>query len=153
MKLTVALLLTLFTTFGFGQENCQDLKDDCDFYSCLEQKMHCGEDNYLQSIGRKYCLKYYNHYDGFSKRGQNFIDGTFNCLTDKLLEKSHHKYCPRLKHLAVNDHVNCYFKNGYCNLSVGDKLKVLNVIKSSFVHSEIVEAGIQLINKCLLDRF
>ncbi|XP_025088642.1 uncharacterized protein LOC112560798 [Pomacea canaliculata] len=90
----------------------------CDFYKCFEDRLPCGEQGYMIKYGQPYCARFERVYTAFSPQGQDFINGTSQCLTRGLL----HLYrtdtvdCHRLSHDAFDLISSCYSANGFCDV-------------------------------------
>ena len=97
------------------------LPEDCSFYpDCLESTYHCGLNGYPMGYGNKYCNKFLDNYDDYSKDGQAWIDGTLLCLKSALVplvENTSGQTCQTVNTIAFNSHVDCYVDNGFCNLA------------------------------------
>ncbi|XP_063409998.1 uncharacterized protein LOC134693199 [Mytilus trossulus] len=105
---------------------------DCEFYRCFEKRRQCGSSGYLIGYGYKYCARFRNRYDRFTRAGKNWIDCVRSCLTRKLIGKYQENVvgqCDELKSYAFDTHVNCYLNCGFCNMYTSNLFALNSVYK------------------------
>lgn len=141
------LLLLSFYSLGTLAESCEDLDNDCEYYSCVEEKRHCGKKGYLLGFGKKYCLKFSNEDYRFSNKGKKWLSDVRQCLIDNL-DKSEAVSCKKFKREQFRAHVPCYVNTGYCELSRKDRFAVKKVIYKSLWRPSLLWSGMRVVLDC-----
>ena len=120
---------------------------NCSWYrECLNKtypQCENDDDDYGIKFAEKFCKLYNNRYSKFSSKGQRWIDAVRICLQLKLvslLDWTQDKTCVDLKYTAFKSHSPCYLNPdesspSYCDLPLGDRLRVFWTIKSSFLQA------------------
>lgn len=115
---------------------CAPNADSCDFYSCMENNLRCGNSRYLIKFGMKNCQKYIDQNNHFSKHGQNILRGVRECLQEKIsVEKN--LTCDDVDSVAFSSHRECYLQENFCSLNYFDQLLVFTIIAPS-LHDPLV---------------
>lgn len=125
---SVILFFALFLQTAFASPQCRPSTASCAYYACAEDKLQCGEENYLTQFGAHFCEKYRSTEANFSKRGQVWLQKVRYCLQKELdrgLDSG--VSCSRVEDFAFDSHVGCYVKTGYCSLGFRDKFRVVSV--------------------------
>jgi hypothetical protein len=115
--------------------SCTPSSFSCAFYTCMEKEVNCGKDGYLQKYGAQLC-KDFLKFETRSEELKTWLTSTRICLQRKLWEKRN-AACEDLEDLAITDHLECYFENGYCNLSNSDKREVKSKILLEFLKAPV----------------
>ena len=117
----------------------------CSWYrECLSKAYpQCKDDDdeYAIKYAEKFCTLYDEKLKDFSTQGKNWVNAVRKCLQLKLvpvIDATRQKTCTELKSAAFETHTPCYLDPepsapSYCDLSVGDRLRVFWTIKSAFV--------------------
>ena len=117
----------------------------CSWYrECLSKAYpQCKDDDdeYAIKYAEKFCKLYDKNLKDFSTQGKNWVNAVRKCLQLKLvpvIDATRQKTCTELKSAAFETHTPCYLKPdssapSYCDLSIGDRLRVFWTIKSAFV--------------------
>lgn len=129
-------------------KDCSNLKNDCEYYSCVEANRDCGRFGYPEGFGKKYCLRFESKKDKFSSEGWGWIEKTRNCLIQKLSEVSNELSCRKLKKQSFKDHISCYIDGGFCNLSKSDKKNIYKVALPSLWRGKSIRAGLNIKKHC-----
>lgn len=150
LLLLAILLLTTFTANASDNKisNCEDFQEDCGFYACIEARVRCGRGGYPIAYGKKYCNKFEKNINKFSVNGQRFVVETKSCLIDKLVSYKNDISCSSLRRQAFEDHLPCYYKSGFCELSSSDKNVVISLVLTSIWRPSTISAGFKLLNYC-----
>lgn len=153
MKFLLSIfLLLIIPRLSTAQEKelnfCRDLKNDCQYYSCIEAELACGKKGYPIKFGKKYCLKFERHYTNFSPRGKNWVDKTRECLISKIGQSPLDISCKDLKNNAFLHHVPCYVDSGYCELEKEDRKVLFKVVKGSLWRKKILKSIFKVKHKC-----
>ncbi|PIK13651.1 hypothetical protein [Halobacteriovorax sp. JY17] len=143
--LTIFLLMISMSSL---HASCEELKSDCEYYSCVEEQRHCGDKGYLIGFGKKYCMKFSSDEDYFSDEGKEWIQKVRECLIKNLDLPSIDMSCKKFKRAQIKSHVPCYMESGYCELSRSDRYAVKKVIFKSMWRPSLVWAGIKVIASC-----
>lgn len=145
--LVVLFLNSIFPMLSIAND-CDEFKNDCQYYLCMEDKKHCGENGYFKNLGHKYCHKFSQFKDSSSPELDNFVEETRNCLIDQITTIPIGTTCRKFKNLAYRQHVPCYIKSGFCELSFKDKRKVIYSIKGALWRPLVFKDGLRLLFKC-----
>ncbi|MBT7611234.1 MAG: hypothetical protein HN576_15855 [Bacteriovoracaceae bacterium] len=141
-------LLFSYTTLGFTQTECQQFANDCEYYSCVEEIKHCGKHGYLIGFGYKYCRKFSNKEQNLSGEGQSWIVSVRACLIERLDNVEPDLSCKQYRQEAIEQHVPCYTKSGYCDLSKKDKKTIIKMIRGSLWKPSLFIAGVAVLKHC-----
>lgn len=128
--------------------DCQDLKTDCEYYSCFESKRKCGRLGYSVGFGKKYCLRFDKRKAKFSIFGEQWISATRDCLIEKLGENIDAKSCREIKKESFKEHLSCYVESGFCQLSKDDKKEVYKTVWPSLWRIRSIKAGVAIKKIC-----
>lgn len=155
MKITTILLilllplLILFSPRAFSVEDCEIIRDSCDYYLCRERQHPCGRRGYNLALGHRYCRKFLlNRPERYSEKGRLWLSDVRQCLQEKLEELPVETLCRRVRSRAMNNHVDCYLDTGFCGLSVRDKQKVLNTVGSRLLDPFFLVQGLKVLFRC-----
>ncbi len=128
---------------------CTSLKNSCEYYRCVEAIKDCGRFGYPRAFGQKYCLRFEENKNKFSKEGLNFIERTRSCLIDQLDQIDPSIKCKKIKKQSFQDHVPCYIEGGFCNLSRKDLIQLYKTVWPSLWRSKVIRAALQIKKICL----
>ncbi|OUR99712.1 hypothetical protein A9Q84_01425 [Halobacteriovorax marinus] len=148
-SLWAILFIFLFSLSSSAQFNCDELLDDCEFYSCVEEEKHCGKRGYMMAFGKKYCMKFQTEIDRFSENGKVWVSNVRLCLIDKMNNTDETLSCKKFKKAQVKSHLPCYVESGYCSLSGKDKRSINKVILKSLWKPSLIFAGLRVLGSCL----
>ena len=123
---------------------------NCSWYRECLNKTYPQCENYDNDYGIKFAEKFCNLYNGsnstFSSQEQRWIDAVRICLQLKLVplvDRNREKTCAELKSIASKSpDSSCYVNPdetslSYCDLPLGDRLRVFWTIKSSFPRATV----------------
>jgi len=98
----------------------------CQFYACREAEDACGSDGYYLGFGEKYCERFLLIVKPrLSLAGEAFLDRGRDCLMRTIdAEIGEHLTCSQVRRQALDSHVACYRDNGFCELPLGDRLRL-----------------------------
>tara|TARA_R110002072_G_scaffold534_6_gene4042 strand:- start:217886 stop:218344 length:459 start_codon:yes stop_codon:yes gene_type:complete len=149
LLLTISILLQLP---AFSSQYCQELLDDCEYYTCINQEKNCGSSSYFLKFGKKYCNKFAEHEEEFSRDGQDWIKRTKVCLIDSIDKIEDGISCNQYKREAISHHIPCYLDSGYCDLSNYDRAIVTKTILKSLWRPSMISAGIRVLTSCAFNK-
>lgn len=123
----------------------------CAIYGQVSQKLRCDSSNYLRRFGEKYCFTFLNQEARFSPQGQVFLRKVRHCLVKKLAQdyRSGELTCANVEDIAIDRHVECYARSGFCFLGGTDKMRLFRIIWRDVLHTNIFEMAIQMNSACL----
>lgn len=142
------IFFLFFSTGLVADSACSDLKDDCEYYSCISSIKNCPSSSYPENFGRKYCLRYADRSTGFSDKGKLWIENVKRCLIQDMEKFEVKLSCSQLKSRAFKGHVPCYVASGFCQLSIHDKREVIRTIWPSIRNVYILANGINILRAC-----
>ena len=131
MKHLLILLISVFITSSYAStEVCHPSANTCDMYLCVEKNMNCGYKGYPLKIGYRFC-EIIKEFKPKSADTLIWLDKVRYCIQDK--QKESHKYqCNQLAVNSVQEHLECYIENGYCELKQRDRHVVRKYLLKSF---------------------
>lgn len=147
-QLLFLITIALFSLGSNADFQCDDLLDDCEFYSCVEEQKHCGKRGYMMAFGRKYCMKFHDEIERFSENGKQWVHSVRLCLIDKMNNTDETLSCRKFKKAQVKSHLPCYIESGYCSLGRKDKVSINKVIFKSLWRPDLIIAGLRVLNTC-----
>jgi hypothetical protein len=102
----------------------------CQYYACREAAHACGPRGYYLGYAEKYCVRFLQALrPRMSPAGQAFLDRGRDCLIDFVeRELLADEACDDVKRGAFFSHVACYHDNGFCELPLADRWKLLNAV-------------------------
>jgi hypothetical protein len=128
----------------------------CDWYtSCAEAQLACGQTGYPLNYGTKNCGKFQNNLKSFTAAGQNFIWGTMSCLQKAMVPvlQPCTASCSSFSDAALNSQPSCYVQNGFCDLTCGDMLSVMQTVGKDLIDpnslTQIAQTSVDCIPKVL----
>jgi len=102
-------------------------------------------------IGVKYCHRFAEKaFPNMTDEGQHWLRRTQVCLMEDVnrilvIEK---RKCSRMENRALNSHVDCYQKNGYCDLSQDDKGIIFSLFDKKELNIKNLWFLLKLTYKC-----
>jgi hypothetical protein len=142
------ILSTFIWSPVYSQTECQQFSSDCEYYSCVEATKHCGKRGYLMGFGDKYCRKFSKKEEKLSREGKTWMIAVRTCLIHRLENVSTGLTCKQYKREAIDQHVPCYTKSGYCDLSKKDKKTIIKIIRGSLWKPSLFSAGLSVLRHC-----
>ncbi len=133
-------LLFISSIFSEPSRQCEDLIGNCEYYSCIEEKKHCGHKGYLEAFGLKYCLKFHENEDQFCPYGKEWLEKVRSCLMVSVGEFPENTSCKNFKKMAFQSHVPCYLSTGFCELSMKEKKKIFKMISGTLWRPEVLKS-------------
>lgn len=100
---------------------------ECDGYAEKSRELGCSNRGYLLKFGYRYCREFVRRNDDFTEFGQDVLAKIRRCLLDKI-ETEPGLTCRNVKSKAQDHHVECYVKSGYCELNLGDKWTIADIV-------------------------
>lgn len=130
-------------------KDCQASVNDCNYYSCREEKAACGERGYYLESGDFYCKKFLNGDNRkYSKKGKIWLAEVRLCLQEELNKVSSQKSCNDVEDAAFESHIPCYLKTNFCALPLADKRRIIFALRGMFFQGKVIGAGFSIITKC-----
>ena len=120
---------------------CEDYIGTCDFYLCQEQKNPCGLDSYNLSFGYKYCSgsKFKLLGQMRTDLGRQWVTSVFQCLQKASAlatsKANGQQSCESIQATSYQSHPHCYVESGFCELKLGEKIKIFNLVKTDIFSS------------------
>lgn len=139
-------LFIFFMHLSVSAQDCIPEQHSCNYYLCLESKMQCGLKGYPLNYGYRFCNNFLN-VKKLSSNGERWLTDTRKCLQEKV-EQMSDRNCETLWKASIDDHVDCYIDNGYCELSKKDKKRIKKVVlKEMTVFPLMILKNIRAFNK------
>lgn len=115
----------------------------CNYYSCLDEELGCGEGEYLLDFACHYADRYLEQtYGEMSEDGQAFLRSVYLCLQQSFADADDAVVdCQSAAELGFASHVPCYLAAGFCELPPGDKLRVFAAIDSEDLENPLQQAA------------
>lgn len=125
-------------------------RSQCDFYQDISNKLQCSQDDYFLRFGEKYCRVFIAKAPRFSSEGQNFLRQVRQCLIQKIANGVKHGAlsCSNMDELAMDHHINCYVKSGFCTLSGSDRRELFLLTWRAMLESNILEMSWKINSAC-----
>ncbi|GFS19013.1 stanniocalcin-like protein [Elysia marginata] len=91
---------------------------NCEFYTCFDNRLPCGDDYYMKKHGSYYCNKTTNNMHRFTAAGQQFLTDIKVCLMEPLQELYTRDFidCHDLEHEAVAAIAPCFNEYNFCEV-------------------------------------
>ncbi|MCB9092263.1 MAG: hypothetical protein H6621_00910 [Halobacteriovoraceae bacterium] len=133
-----------------SQIPCEEFKESCSYYLCVESQKKCGEKGYLQNFGYRYCQKFTEEkIHHFSDDGMRWALKTKECLLGNLENLYHSESsCSEIKKEAFKNHDECYVKSGFCELSFRDQWNATKIGLSGILKLNSWSAVFNLLHAC-----
>lgn len=149
----------LFSSTVLAQNNCQASSTSCEAYSCLEEKVSCGEKGYFLKFGLKNCENFLEKEEEMSPSAQAWMPRVRLCLQAELFQItdqvqadapiwSSAKTCKKIKKEAFKSHVDCYVETGFCELSWSDRLKIARIAGKDAFLPQSISTEMQILSIC-----
>lgn len=148
MKWVLILLFIPNLLFGNDFARCEELKDDCEYYSCISEIKNCPRTSYPLNFGRRYCLRYTNRLANFSLTGKTWVENVKRCLIQEMMNFEEGLSCRGLRQKAFRSHIPCYVENGFCELGLRDKRQIIKTIWPSFKSLGVLKDGLSILQSC-----
>lgn len=129
------VFLFLLPVLGFASD-LRGVVGRCEFYSALEEKLHCGSEGYPLAFGRHYCRRFDLASGAFSTRGRAVLGRIKSCLQEELVPWGGLD-CAALKTVALESHVVCYRRAEFCELSLLDQARIFVTVLPALVDPEM----------------
>lgn len=100
----------------------------CDIYLKKHRELACAPNHYLTDFGYRYCRAFQEKRFQFSPKGREVLAKLRQCLA-LAVEQNQSLTCQNTRDFALRSHVRCYLSEGYCGLSVLDKLRLIHVVR------------------------
>lgn len=154
MKLGYIFILftgILLSSYSYGsEEDCRQYIGSCEYYLCREKNRPCNGDGYFIAFGYKYCTKLLNKLlPKVKSETQDWLNNTAKCLQEQADRIPDSFSCSDIKKEAIKGHGSCYEDNGFCSLSLSDKMKILKAISPSLKVRGVLPASFQVLHHCL----
>ena len=119
----------------------------CEAYSLKAEQLQCGEDNYLMRFGHHYCKFISENLDLFSRKGQRAIIQIRQCLIREM-QSDETLTCENSRTHAEHSHVGCYTENGFCKMSIIDKLSLGNLVYPELMDPGFRDTMLSIVGAC-----
>lgn len=127
---------------------CAPSSESCSYYQCKENQERCGEEGYLLHFGERLCQKYLDTQDESSPALQEWYPKVRLCLQEAVHSLPAPLSCSDLQERAFETHLGCYISTGFCSLSMGDKLQVLEVAGADAFMPKTLEVSLEIAARC-----
>ncbi len=138
--LILVVLLTSTRVFAQGI-------NDCEFYREQSLAMGCSKGDYLIKFGYKYCKKFQAIQNQFTPAGLKTLDAIRNCLINEL-DQTPGLLCSNMKSVALQSHVKCYVKVGYCSMEKRDRNLIARTVWRELIDPEFASVSFQIESAC-----
>jgi len=123
-----------------------DNKDFCNGYLDLSAKLQCSSSNYLTQFGYRYCRTFEEQQMYFTPHGQKVLEGLRVCLLSSL-QKSVNS-CDAVESVAYPSHVDCYVKEGFCEMDPTDQMQILWIVRAEISNPEFQSTSAKVAQAC-----
>lgn len=123
--------------------------ENCSFYQTLESQHQCGPKGYLQAAF-PLCQKYLNAQPRMNDEIQAFFPQVRYCLQDEFYQLGSRLKCEKLDRIAIQTHIDCYLKTGFCELSWLSKTQLTVLTLPQMKSSLWRETAEQILKACQL---
>jgi len=134
MKFIILFILTTTAVFASRPSS-----RSCEFYKTVEANYHCGSSGYPLQFGYRLCEKYRKAEPSMSKAVKRWFPKIRLCLQE-YIARNHGSFrsCSDLHQRAIDSHIGCYIKTGFCELSWADSVQILKVTSTDILNSDII---------------
>lgn len=134
MKIILVLLLTMPYAFASRPSS-----KSCEYYKTVEASYQCGRSGYPLQFGYRLCEKYRKAEASMSKAVKRWFPKIRLCLQE-YIARNHGNFrsCSDLHQRAIDSHIGCYLKTGFCELSWADSIQILRVTSTDILNSDII---------------
>jgi hypothetical protein len=130
---------------------CAPYVGSCEYYRCREAIQPCGEKGYFMRFGYRYCTTFLTKLKPrVAPRQQDWLERVGTCLQQKVEEIPVITSCTLAKNLAIDSHVDCYMKTGFCAMPFSLKLKLLGIVYPELEHSRMRTVFLDILARCEL---
>lgn len=119
----------------------------CEAYTGVNAALGCADDNYLIRFGYKYCVKYVELKETFAPQTQVVLAKIRSCLVTQLINDSE-LTCENSEERAMDQHLKCYVKAGFCALPNWEKLKIGWAAKSELKQESFRQTMLAVKEQC-----
>lgn len=148
------IFLVLLGGLGFSLQGqgtaCLPGVDSCDFYLCKEKIEPCGVKGYWLAYGYKFCRLFLTETQDFSESSKEWMSKVRYCLQEEIKQGTDKLSCQEDRKFAMDSHVDCYIKTGFCQLSLKDRASIIWMLRSALVLPITYMEGVELEYMCLL---
>jgi hypothetical protein len=123
---------------------------NCEVYKNLSKKLGCSDDGYLVRFGAHYCREFVQDELFFSDDGKLTLAGIRGCLQDSLL-RTDGLSCENVERIAAANHITCYTKHNFCEMSTWDQLLLSSIISPALLDPDIWPAVYHIKDRCFRD--
>lgn len=121
----------------------------CEYYEEVEAEFSCGRKGYLQKFGIPLCKRYLSAEPGLSPNLVTWLQEVRLCLQLNLEnDLTSISNCAELKKAALDSHEGCYKSTGFCDLSLREKLKVMQLTSSRIFNRDVLRLARKLPGLC-----
>ena len=136
VKKFATIFVFLSASLAMAQD-CEQYLGSCDFYQCMNSNLGCRPNNYLVKFGFNRCNKFSETQSTYSTIGQDFMNQVRECLQVELLQNKKLN-CTNVRKNALDSHVICYQKAGYCELPYRDRVKIGMTVLSDLLQADFI---------------
>lgn len=127
--------------------DCTPTEDSCDFYGCLEAKVHHGSHGYPMKLGHRYCERFRTS-QRYTPEGAVWVTDVRLCLMESLRALPADISRRDLRHIAIKSHRPCYVDQGYCQLGRKDRWATVREVGLGGLRPIFLRAGLTLLFVC-----
>ena len=120
----------------------------CEYYEALSAELGCPTDGYLLNFAANFCYQFEAGKEKFSAEGQTFLDGTKQCLQEKL-EATPSLNCNTIAEVAGKNHATCYLQNNFCHLGLSDQFNLFKIALPSLLDPALASTGRAIVPECI----
>lgn len=138
------ILLTATTAFAAGPSS-----QNCEYYKTVEASYQCGSTGYPLQFGYRLCQKYLKAEPSISKTVKKWFPKVRLCLQE-YIARNHGNFrsCSNLHTRAIDSHIGCYLKTGFCDLSWADSIQILKVTSRDILNRDIIALSAKINLAC-----
>lgn len=143
------LKIILFLLFLTGNLHAGPSRSSCEYYEEVDAEFSCGPKGYLRKFGIPLCRKYLAAEPKLSPDLVIWLQEVRLCLQLNLeYNRNRVSGCNDLRKVALNSHEECYKSTGFCDLSLREKLKVVQLTSSRIFNRNILMLALKLPGIC-----
>lgn len=132
---------------GLGKASLAQESSACLRYAQIHSELSCPPDNYLMTFGYHYCHRFERELENFSVASQQKLTQIKLCLIQGLNEDQTLS-CDNVRSRSLNLHIECYQQHGFCQMPVGDRLKVYQIVFKELFEVDVFAVAQAIRREC-----
>ncbi len=147
MKIALIFLIALLPTLSHASKPS---RSSCNYYLTVENDYNCGFNGYPLKFGYRLCQKYLKAEPNMTRNVQKWFPKIRHCLQDYIADgRGSFRTCDDLHKRAINSHIGCYVKTGFCSLGIMDQADILAATSFDLFNLDIMALSLKVKAACL----